>query len=72
MLSHNAERRGAKPNPVALPMTRTDIGEYLGLTTETVSRTFTQLRKAGVIETESNRLVHLVDMQALEELAEGF
>ena len=72
LLSRNAARRGAKSDPVALPMTRTDIGEYLGLTTETVSRTFTQLRKSGVIETEANRLVHLVDRSALEELAEGF
>jgi CRP/FNR family transcriptional regulator len=31
-------------------MTRGDIGDYLGLTIETVSRTMTALRKSGVID----------------------
>jgi CRP/FNR family nitrogen fixation transcriptional regulator len=34
---------------ISLPMTRTDIGDYLGLTMETVSRAFSQLRGDGVI-----------------------
>lgn len=35
---------------IHVPMPRCDIADYLGLTTETVSRSFTQLRKAGVID----------------------
>jgi CRP/FNR family transcriptional regulator len=36
-----------------LPMTRSDIADYLGLTVETVSRTLTRLRNEGLIEMPS-------------------
>lgn len=35
---------------VHLPMPRHDIGDFLGLTMETVSRTFSALKKEGVVE----------------------
>ena len=53
-------------------MTRQDIGDYLGLTTETVSRTFTQLKTAGLITIEPENRIRLTNLAALEELAEGF
>ena len=52
LLSWRARRRGRDSGGkmVALPMSRRDIADYLGLTIETVSRTFTRLERAEVIE----------------------
>ncbi|MCA8909380.1 MAG: helix-turn-helix domain-containing protein [Rhodospirillaceae bacterium] len=71
MLSQRAARRGQRDNPVGLPMGRADIADYLGLTTETVSRTFTQLKSSGVISLLENNRVDLIDRNAIHEIAEG-
>ena len=54
-----------------LPMTRTDIADYLGLTIETVSRSFTKLRNQGLIRLPNPHDVEIVDRRALEDVA-GF
>ncbi|MCC7427561.1 MAG: helix-turn-helix domain-containing protein [Alphaproteobacteria bacterium] len=69
MLARGQERRGEKVDPVHLPMSRTDIGDYLGLTIETVSRTLSSLRKAGAIVMEGTDRVHLKHRDRLEEVA---
>jgi CRP/FNR family transcriptional regulator len=69
MLSRRAERRGQQANPVHVPMTRTDIGDYLGLTIETVSRTFTDLRKARLIELQPDHAVRLLDFEGVAAIA---
>jgi CRP/FNR family transcriptional regulator len=53
----------------ALPMSRRDIGDSLGLTIETVSRQLTELREAGLVETEGRSKVCLSDVDALTRLA---
>ena len=51
-------RRADAADRVELPMGRLDIADHLGLTVETVSRTMTELRRAGVIALPSpNRVV---------------
>ena len=54
-----------------LPMTRTDIADFLGMTIETVSRRFTALRKMGVIDLLQTNTVHVGDIRQLEDLAES-
>jgi CRP/FNR family nitrogen fixation transcriptional regulator len=53
---------------VTLAMTRQDIGDYLGLTVETVSRTLAQLHRAGLIEMLAARSIRLLDIPALREM----
>ena len=69
-LSRRAAQRGQPENPVSLPMSRNDIGDYLGLTTETVSRSFTLLKTSGAITLKPGGKVELSDRDRLEELAE--
>lgn len=71
MLSRRATQRGQAGDPVSVPMSRNDIGDYLGLTTETVSRTFTQLRQGGNINLLHGGKVELADRARLESIAEG-
>lgn len=62
------ERRNAGSNRLMLPMSRSDIGDHLGLTTESVSRCFTQLKKRGVIQLDSAQRVTITDRAALMRL----
>jgi len=56
---------------VHLPMGRTDIADYLGLTIETVSRTFTKLKTAGVIRLIDTYEVAILDPDQLAVIAAG-
>ena len=53
---------------VELPMSRQDIADYLGLTIETVSRTFTQFVHSGTIALETSRRIQLRNRPALNRL----
>jgi CRP/FNR family transcriptional regulator, nitrogen fixation regulation protein len=53
---------------VELPMSRQDIADYLGLTIETVSRTFTQFVHSGKISLETSRRIQLRNRLALNRL----
>jgi CRP/FNR family transcriptional regulator, anaerobic regulatory protein len=64
-LSRRNERKGQDAKVFDLPMTRTDIADFLGLTIETVSRTFTKLRMLGLIELPQASRVRLLDIERL-------
>lgn len=63
-------RQGQHSDEVVLPMPRTDIADYLGLTVETVSRSFTRLRQDNLIATEDPHRVVLKDRKRLAAMAE--
>lgn len=58
------------PTRFLLHMTRSDIGEYLGLTLETVSRVFSALQKKEIISVKAKEVV-ITDMAKLTELTSG-
>lgn len=70
-LSRRNERNGTNCARIALSMTRADIADFLSLTVETVSRTFTKLRQSGIIDLVHSSLVVIKDRSALEQLAAG-
>jgi CRP/FNR family transcriptional regulator len=53
-----------------IPLKRSDIADFLGLTIETVSRQITKLRHAGVINLFNNRTVEVPDISKLKALTE--
>ncbi len=71
LLRIGARSRGRDEDTIPLPMTRTDIGDHLGLTTETVCRTFAQLKGAGLIEALSAHELRVLKRQDLAALAQG-
>ena len=71
MLSNAAVRREQPGDPVSLPMSRTDIADYLGLTIETVSRTLTKLKTDRLIEFLDEKHVRMSQLRELREIAEG-
>jgi CRP/FNR family transcriptional regulator len=54
------------PETVDLPFSRQQIADILGLTIETVSRQFTRLKSAGIIDLPSRREVRILDRGGLE------
>ena len=60
------DRRLARTGMMALPMCRRDIGDYLGLTLETVSRALSQLHSEGVLGFSGARQIILRNRQRLQ------
>jgi len=66
--SHYANN-GESADKLHLPMTRTEIADYLGLTIETVSRSITKLKGAKVIKPESRTTFIVLDSELLRDFA---
>jgi CRP/FNR family transcriptional regulator len=64
-LSQRYAARGYSPKSFQLRMTRQEIGSYLGLKLETVSRTLSNLQQRGFIQIR-NRSLELIDIAGLQ------
>ena len=70
ILLQAAARRGGAPGlRLLMSMTRSDIGDYLGLTTESVSRAFSAFRRAGLLREPKRGTLLVLDPGALESMS---
>lgn len=70
--THIDPERAESDDPLVLelPLKRADIADFLGLTTETISRQLTHLRKSGIIDIAERRKITIPDLGALRRASE--
>ncbi len=61
--------RGERTAEIYLPMKRSDISEYLGMTLEAVSRAFRSLTSRGIIKSRDRRHLKITDRNTFDEIA---
>ena len=61
--------RGERAGNIYLPMSRSDIGEYVGMSLEAVSRAFRSLCTEGIIRSRDRRHLKIVDRAAFEAIS---
>lgn len=69
-LTQRLSARGFSASSLVLRMTREEIGSYLGLKLETVSRAFSKFQEDGVLEVKQ-RQIRVLDLDALHKLVNG-
>jgi len=69
-LTQRLHARGFSASALVLRMTREEIGSYLGLKLETVSRTFSKFQEEGILEVRQ-RQIRILDQAALQRLVNG-
>ena len=69
-LTQRLQARGFSPTSLVLRMTREEIGSYLGLKLETVSRAFSKFQDDGVLEVKQRQL-RVLDEAALRQVVNG-
>lgn len=67
-ISQRFSRRGYSPYDFKLSMSRNEIGNYLGMAVETVSRAFTRLQAANIL-TAQGKDIHILNLEKLTDLA---
>ncbi len=69
LLENLQAARGERTAEIYLPMKRSDIGEYLGMTLEAVSRAFRSLTSRGIIKSRDRRHLKITDRNTFDEIA---
>jgi CRP/FNR family transcriptional regulator, anaerobic regulatory protein len=69
-LSHRMQQQRRDHRSLPLPMSRTDLANYLGMTLESLSRVLSRLGRAGLVDAARTR-VTLIDTPGLQTIA-GF
>lgn len=69
-LTHRLSTRGFSASSIVLRMSREEIGSFLGLKLETVSRTFSKFQANGLLEVQ-HRHIQVVDPEGLKQLLDG-
>lgn len=67
-LSERYHARGLSSTEFRLTMTRSDIGNYIGLTVETISRLLNRFHKSGLIKVDG-KLISIIDIDSLCDTA---
>jgi CRP/FNR family transcriptional regulator len=67
-LSQRYHERGYSETEFVLRLTREDIGSYLGLTLETISRLLSRFQASGLLQVQG-RVLKLLDLPGLKRLA---
>ena len=70
-LTQRLHQRGYSRHELILRMTREEIGSYLGLKLETVSRTFSKFQEEGLLEVKQ-RQIRILDQDALHQRVNAF
>jgi CRP/FNR family transcriptional regulator len=68
-LSQRLKLRGYSASEFHLRMSRAEIGSYLGMKLETVSRTFSAFQQQGILEVDK-RHIRILDAEALKRIFE--
>ena len=69
-LTQRLQARGFSASSLVLRMTREEIGSYLGLTLETVSRTFSKFQDEGILDVKQ-RQIRILHQDKLQNLVNG-
>ena len=67
-ISTRNSKRKLSATQFRLPMSRVDIGNYLGLTVETVSRVFSRMQKMEILLVD-NKEIQILDVDGLKKMA---